>query len=110
MTITTISFIPSAGYVRFLFATMLCIANMIIYGLKVNITTALIGMVKTKAAANGSLAQAHECPQFENVSANVATDIQGPYEWSPTEQGLVVSLYFGGYMLGMFPAGYFSDR
>lgn len=84
---------------------------MIIYGLKVNITTAIIGMVKTKAAVNGSLAQvAHECPQFENVSSKVPTDIQGPYEWSSTEQGLVVSLYFGGYLLGMFPAGYFSDR
>lgn len=101
-----------AGYVRFLFAIMLCIANMIIYGLKVNISTTIIGMVKSKAVTNGNgtTIQTHECPEFEDISSHVKTDIEGPYEWSSTEQGLVVSLYFAGYMIGMFPAGYFCDR
>ncbi|KAK0080671.1 hypothetical protein PV325_013550 [Microctonus aethiopoides] len=101
-----------AGYVRFLFAIMLCIANMIIYGLKVNISTTIIGMVKSKinTNGNGSSYSAHECPQFEDTSLTMSADIEGPYSWSTTEQGLVVSLYFAGYMLGMFPAGYFADR
>lgn len=67
-------------------------------------------MVKPKTIANGSLVQAHECPDFEDTTSSVATDINGPYEWSSTEQGLVVSLYFAGYLIGMFPAGYFADR
>lgn len=81
---------------------------MIIYGLKVNISTTIIGMVKAKTVTNGSTIQEHECPEFEDSA--VSTDINGPYAWSPTEQGLVVSLYFAGYLIGMFPAGYFSDR
>lgn len=104
------SFFFKAGYVRFIFAIMLCIANIIIYGLKVNISTTIIGMVKTKYTNKNDVS--HECPAFLNStsSSSSSTDLEGPYDWSTTEQGLVVSLYFAGYMLGMFPAGYFSDR
>ncbi|KAF7991650.1 hypothetical protein HCN44_010451 [Aphidius gifuensis] len=99
-----------AGYVRFVFAIMLCIANMIIYGLKVNISTTIIGMVKTKIVNNND-SSSHECPAFDNItSTSGGGGLEGTYEWSTTEQGLVVSLYFAGYMLGMFPAGYFADR
>lgn len=68
-------------------------------------------MVKSKltTSLNDTLT-AHECPQFEDITGAAPTDLQGPYNWSTTEQGLVVSLYFAGYMLGMFPAGYFADR
>lgn len=93
------------GKVRFLFAIMLCIANMIIYGLKVNISTAIIGMVKLR-----EFAASDECPEFEDPSPNGKTDIEGPFDWSTTEQGLVVSIYFAGYLVGMFPSGYFADR
>lgn len=102
-------FIFSAEIVRFLFAIMLCIANMIIYGLKVNISTAIIGMVKSSRNDSGGGAS-HECPQFEEENGASPADLDGPYEWSATEQGLVVSLYFAGYLIGMFPAGYFADR
>ncbi|XP_015126414.1 sialin isoform X2 [Diachasma alloeum] len=101
-----------AGYVRFAFAMMLCIANMIIYGLKVNISTTIIGMVKVRNTSDASTA-VQTCPDFENTdstSGNSGLDIHGPYNWSAFEQGLVVSLYFAGYMAGMFPAGYFADR
>lgn len=67
-------------------------------------------MVKSKAVLNGSAAQIHECPQFEDTNLAASTDIEGPYSWSPTQQGLIVSLYFAGYLVGMFPAGYFADR
>ena len=99
----------SAEIVRFLFATMLCIANMIIYGLKVNISTAIIGMVKSKGNYTGGSAS-NECPMYEESNSTTPADVDGPYEWSATQQGLVVSLYFAGYLIGMFPAGYFADR
>ncbi|XP_014486543.1 PREDICTED: sialin-like [Dinoponera quadriceps] len=94
------------GYVRFMFAIMLCIANMIIYGLKVNIATAIIGMVKKKP---GIPDWSDECPEFE-TDADIITDIDGPFDWTSKEQGLVVSIYFAGYLVGMFPAGYCADR
>lgn len=93
------------GKVRFLFAIMLCIANMIIYGLKVNISTAIMGMVKLR-----STTVSNECPEFSNQTETSTTDLDGPFDWTTTEQGLVVSIYFAGYLIGMFPAGYFADR
>ena len=95
-----------------MFAIMLCIANMIIYGLKVNISTAIIGMVKAKVAANGTSEDTKfECPEFvTNTSDTSKLDIDGPYDWTSTQQGLVVSIYFAGYLVGMFPSGYFADR
>ncbi|KAK9293816.1 hypothetical protein QLX08_011335 [Tetragonisca angustula] len=96
-----------AEIVRFLFAIMLCIANMIIYGLKVNIATAIVGMVK----ARNITAIDSEPAECDFEDEGVATvDIDGPFDWSTTEQGLVVSIYFAGYLVGMFPAGYFADR
>ncbi|XP_017890385.1 sialin-like [Ceratina calcarata] len=93
--------------VRYLFAIMLCIANMIIYGLKVNIATAIVGMVKAKKGDGVQSDASQECG-FEMDEATV--DIDGPFDWSTTEQGLVVSIYFAGYLVGMFPSGYFADR
>lgn len=91
---------------RFLFAIMLCIANMIIYGLKVNIATAIVGMVKARNIT--IVSEPLECDFEEEAAATV--DIDGPFDWSTTEQGLVISIYFAGYLVGMFPAGYFADR
>ncbi|XP_035734026.1 sialin-like [Vespa mandarinia] len=91
--------------VRYLFAIMLCIANMIIYGLKVNIATAIIGMVKLQESVASD-----ECPEFESENERETTDLEGPFSWSTTQQGLVISIYFAGYLIGMFPSGYFSDR
>lgn len=86
---------------------MLCIANMIIYGLKVNVSTAIIGMVKAKPKTD--LLDVGECDFGSSANTTVA-DIDGPYDWSSTQQGLVVSIYFAGYLIGMFPSGYFADR
>ena len=80
---------------------------MIIYGLKVNIATAIVGMVKARNATTNDGVQS-EC-DFEDETVTTV-DIDGPFDWSTTEQGLVVSIYFAGYLVGMFPAGYFADR
>ncbi|XP_020281919.1 sialin-like [Pseudomyrmex gracilis] len=92
--------------VRYLYSIMLCIANMIIYGLKVNIAVAIIGMVKRKPGVQD---WSDECPEFEIPGAPTA-DIDGPFDWTTREQGLVVSIYFAGYLIGMFPSGYLADR
>jgi len=87
-----------------MYSVMLCIANAILYGMKVNIATAIIGMVKkTPGVADWS----DECPQYEPLEI---VDIDGPFDWSSSQQGLVISMYFAGYLVGMFPAGYLADR
>lgn len=79
---------------------------MIIYGLKVNIATAIIGMVKKKPGVSD---WSEECPEF-NADGDEMTDIDGPFDWSASQQGLVISIYFAGYLVGMFPSGYLADR
>lgn len=89
-----------------MFAIMVCIANMILYGQKVNIATAIVGMVKRKPGLED---WSDECPQYAPPE-DVVVDIDGPFDWSSKEQGLVISIYFAGYLVGMFPAGYLADR
>ncbi|KAG5317248.1 S17A5 protein, partial [Pseudoatta argentina] len=50
-----------------------------------------------------------ECPEFD-VPEDSITDIDGPFDWTASEQGLVISIYFAGYLVGMFPSGYLADR
>lgn len=87
---------------------MICVVNMILYGLKVNIATAIVGMAKAKKNVEVSKNVSGECGFVDATVTKV--DIDGPYDWTTTEQGLVVSIYFAGYLVGMFPAGYFADR
>lgn len=92
------------GYVRYLFAIMICIANMIVYGLKVNIAVAVVGMVKYRDEVPDASDECDFAPIAEVV------DIEGPFEWTSTQRGLAISIYFAGYLVGMFPCGYFADR
>jgi len=77
---------------------------MILYGMKVNIATAIIGMVKTKPGVQD---WSDECPEYEPERM---VDFDGPFDWTSSQQGLVISIYFAGYLVGMFPAGYLADR
>ena len=89
---------------------MLCIANMLIYGLKVNISTALIGMVKRRnQSESGNFTI--QCPAYSNSTlGDEETDIDGPYDWTSPQQQMIVSYYFIGYFIGNFPFAYFADR
>ena len=67
----------------------------------------MIGMVKP-IKDNSTLL---ECPEFANsTSAGNNSNSDAPYSWDTKQQGLVVSIYFIGYLIGMFPSGYFADR
>jgi len=82
---------------------------MIIYGLKVNMAVSIIGMVKKKPP--GVPDWSDECPEFTVLEHHIeVTDIDGPFDWTTSQQGLVISIYFAGYLIGMFPSGYLADR
>lgn len=66
---------------------------------------AIVGMVKLEKSVASD-----ECPEFGDLSVKQITDMEGPFHWSTTQQGLVISIYFAGYLIGMFPSGYFADR
>ena len=58
----------------------------IIYGLKVNISVAIVAMVN------------HTAIQGASDQSNVTFE-DGPFAWSSTEQGVVLGSYFMGYFL-----------
>ncbi|XP_066592269.1 sialin-like [Prorops nasuta] len=97
-----------AARIRYYYAVMLCIANSIFYGLKVNMPIAIIGMVKSVKNQSIHHNISLECEHIEPEDKSV--DIDGPYDWSTTQQGMVISIFFVGYLVANFPAGYFADR
>lgn len=98
----------SAGHVRFYFAIMVCIANMLIYALKVNMPIAIIGMMKplNKTEVNLTLA----CPALDLEQSSKPKYIDETFDWDAGVAGMMKGIYFAGYLIGMFPSGYFSDR
>jgi len=102
---------PSAGgsggfkYWRYVFAILGAMGMGIIYGLKVNLHIAIVAMVNhtaIKAAANGS---GHEGGHHEEVEP----EKDGPYEWSTSQQGLIMSAYFIGYLITQIPGGRLAE-
>ena len=63
----------------------------IIYGLKVNLSVAIVAMVNHSVISAGDSDKDHE---QKNVTFK-----DGPFEWSSTEQGVVLGSYFVGYFL-----------
>ena len=61
----------------------------IIYGLKVNISVAIVAMVNHTAIGANT----------KNIEHNNDTFKDGPFAWTGTEQGTVLGSYFVGYFL-----------
>ena len=73
---------------RYAFACLGGVGMAIIYGLKVNISVAIVAMVN-HTAIQGTSDQKQSNVNFED----------GPFAWSSTEQGVVLGSYFVGYFL-----------
>ncbi|XP_019762059.1 sialin isoform X2 [Dendroctonus ponderosae] len=68
----------------------------IIYGLKTNFHVAIVSMVNHTAVAGGS-------------SHDGAAKEDGPFVWSKTVQGFLLSSYFWGYMISELPGGRLAE-
>ena len=74
---------------RCVFSVLGGVGMAIIYGLKVNISVAIVAMVNhTAIGANG-----------QNIEHNNDALEDGPLAWTSTEQGAVLGSYFVGYFL-----------
>ena len=79
-------------------ATLGSMGMAIIYGLKVNLSVALVAMVNHTAIAEGTWT--NSTVDEESVEAG-----DGPFPWGTREQGLVLGAYFLGYTLTQLPGG-----
>lgn len=79
----------------------------ILYGLKVNLSVAIVVMVNhTSQYTNSSSIIRSSC------STNDTDDIKsqdGPFTWDESQQGLILSSYYWGYLISQIPAGRISE-
>jgi len=110
---------------RYFFAVLGSIGMAIIYGLKVNLSVAIVAMVnqtavnaisadshhssETDHADNNTLScMSHHISDSETVS-NETSSSDGPLVWTQPQQGLVLGSYFWGYFVTQVPGGRLSE-
>ncbi|KAF2883330.1 hypothetical protein ILUMI_22832 [Ignelater luminosus] len=116
---------------RYIFAVLGCLAMAIIYGLKVNLSIAMVRMINQTATSSslapGYLSRAgltfnntddrtwrqtldviknEECSESPDNN-NEKED--GPFLWSGTIQGILLSSYFWGYLVAQLPGGRIAE-
>lgn len=99
---------------RYFFALFSSFAMGIIYMLRVNLGVAIIAMVNHTAIAAGSpspvgdenTSSRSDCQEdFRSSSASK----DGPFLWDGSQQGLVLSSYFWGYLVSQIPGGRLAE-
>jgi len=92
---------PSLKY-RYVFAVLGSMGMAIIYGLKVNLSVAIVAMINQTAVAAGSADGVQGPPQVEAV-------LDGPFLWSEKQKGAILSAYFFGYFVTQLPGGRLAE-
>ncbi|KAJ9581819.1 hypothetical protein L9F63_003888, partial [Diploptera punctata] len=89
--------------IRYVFAILGFILMAIIYGLKVNLSVAMVGMMNHTAHASGPLnVTQSDCP---GDAKNTTSHKDGPFDWGEEIKGLILSSYFFGYLVSQVPGG-----
>ncbi|CAG9812687.1 unnamed protein product [Phaedon cochleariae] len=110
---------PCRVSTRYTLAVLGCVGLGIIYGLKVNLHVAIVSMVNHTAVAAEGGGDAHgtvaggnsssaggegACAADDTNSTGILVE-EGPFVWSSTVQGLLLSAYFWGYLAAQLPGG-----
>lgn len=103
---------------RWVFAVLGCCGFMIVYGLKVNLSVAIIAMVNhTAIMKHGDDHHGNETSECDkddgkahgNETKEEEMDV-GPFVWDDTIQGLVLASYFYGYILTQVIGGWVAEK
>jgi len=90
---------------RYVTAILGSMGMAIIYGLKVNISIALVSMVNHTA-----LVKEAENTDLDHESSTIYHDQEvGPFAWSSKQQGAILSSYFVGYLITQLPGGRLAE-
>ena len=83
----------------------------IIYGLKVNISVAIVAMVNHTAVSSMSHEETSDGHhrQEDNITDNMESLSDGPFIWSSKQQGAILSAYFRGYFITQIPGGRMAE-
>uniref|UniRef100_A0A8C2FUP6 Sialin n=1 Tax=Cyprinus carpio TaxID=7962 RepID=A0A8C2FUP6_CYPCA len=84
---------PKCCSVRCNLAAMMFFGFAVVYGLRVNLSVAMVAMVNET-----------------NDQSSSNSNISNEYPWSPKMQGMLLSAFFFGYLFTQIPGGYLSGR
>ncbi|XP_055339656.1 sialin-like [Paramacrobiotus metropolitanus] len=102
---------------RYIFAILAFVGLFNMYALRVDLSVAIVAMVKTKITnttlnASSVTQRADMCPlpndSFSN--GNASEHATGEFEWDGYTQGIVLGSYFYGYVLTQFPGAWVANR
>ncbi|CAF1030732.1 unnamed protein product [Adineta ricciae] len=83
---------------------------MVHFSQKTNISIALVCMVNHSAIEQHGMKTSSTKLNQQCLASNKTISIHGSYNWSKNTQGILLSAYFGGYILTQIPAGYIAGR
>ena len=89
---------------RYVFAILGSMGMAIIYGLKVNLSVAMVAMVNHTAVAAMS---PHK--EEDNSTEKDEPLLDGPFLWSSKDQGAILGSYFLGYFITQIPGGRMAE-
>ncbi|XP_061111364.1 sialin isoform X1 [Conger conger] len=105
---------PQCCSARFNLATLMFFGFAVVYGLRVNLSVAMVAMVNSTGVlpfTNHSAAQGCPAPPSANNSGGAALPDGIPqYPWDSDTQGYLLGAFFFGYLLTQIPGGYLSGH
>ncbi|XP_058449761.1 sialin [Malaya genurostris] len=98
---------------RYILAVLGSIAMAIIYGLKVNLSVAMVAMLNHSALAHSApvhvMSESHIAePVCQGSNSSEAVE-DGPFTWSEPLQGTILSCYFWGYFVSQIPGARIAE-
>ncbi|XP_017768986.1 PREDICTED: putative inorganic phosphate cotransporter [Nicrophorus vespilloides] len=99
---------------RYLLATLGSLGMAIVYGLKVNLSVAIVSMVNHTALRlsnpiNEASSLTNDDSCLEPASNSSSSFEDGPFTWPGTMQGAMLSSYFWGYIIAQIPGGRIAE-
>ncbi|CAL8293223.1 unnamed protein product [Merluccius merluccius] len=102
------------GSARYTLATMMFFGFSVVYGLRVNLSVAMVAMVNhTDAEPAPNITVLTACPLLpgDNGSKPVVPPDLGPqYPWDAETQGWLLGAFFFGYLFTQIPGGYLAGH
>uniref|UniRef100_H2LU42 Sialin n=1 Tax=Oryzias latipes TaxID=8090 RepID=H2LU42_ORYLA len=101
---------PICCSARLNLAILMFLGFSVVYGLRVNLSVAMVAMVNTTdpdATKNSSVI--HACP-LPSGAENGSQTFQQPYPWDSETQGWLLGAFFFGYLCTQIPGGYLAGH
>jgi len=90
----------------FIVLSFLGFAN--IYAMRVNLSVAIVAMVKVDTKDNKTLGT--ECPIYNDSDPDSSKGLGPQYEWDTKEQGLILGSFFYGYVATQILGGFLAEK